>query len=291
MFRVPMTESNEVLLQHYREYDRTSPLQAYKSLPKEQQPFFEPVHRGPTLYEKWSYLPSSVILLITMHGRTKEPFLVPMNVLRYIATDFGAPAINSLKKIDPYPEIDYLTGEELQNERVNQLIQTGIEEKDWPFDGGYLKSLIMGEMVKNRRRQQKYYEKKLEFLEKIPNYRERLETKPNLKKKLGTMEAFLGSKHHEHPKYFKKGLPMFNKAYTTLGVNGRESHFSHSIYVRADLPRERMAEDVFFEIHTPKTTLEEILEFLSRKGVTDVTLFDLSCQGDTKDPIHHRRYG
>ncbi len=108
---------------------------------------------------------------------------------------------------------------------------------------------------------------------------------------MGTMEAFLRSKHHEHPKYFKKGLPMFNKAYGMLGANGRESHFSHSIYVRADLPRERMSEDVFFEIHTHKTTLEEILEYLSLKGVTDVTLFDLSCQGDTRDPVHRTRYG
>jgi hypothetical protein len=273
--QVPLTESNKETLQHFKEYKHTSPVFIQKYPYKIES--YRPMDK---------FLPSSVIVLVTMHGRTKEPFILPVNVTRHIGTDFGTCYADANETL-----VMQYSGKIAEKSAGDKriIIAEHFQSvfKDVNGSGEYIKKHLIDATKVNR----KVIEQKFKDLNKeLPKMKEG----PKKKKLMDTfgydiLESFLNSKHHDKPKHFKAGMPMFNKAYT---MEKEKTHEKLSIYVRADLPLERVKdEDFFFEIQTKETTLKEIFQYLADRGVTDVTLFDHSCQPDRKDPIHHKRYG
>jgi hypothetical protein len=256
------TESNEELLGHYRAYRRESPVFKIKRKMKFVT-FGKPMQ---------TYLPSSVLLLVNMHGRTKEPFLSPMNVFRYIGSDFGTCNFNPVFTLTD-----------------RDLMKTGYSENStWNSAGALIEHNLRTRMMLARKITDERYD---DFIPDFSNLYLEPEEYDKYLRNLPEYLKYKESQTHTTPKFIKKGLPMFNKMYSMYGPDGKESHETHSIFVRANLPHNRLAEDFFFEIQVEETTLQEILAVLARKGVTDVTLFDFSCQGDTRSPIHRTRYG
>ena len=262
------TGSEEELLRHYKEYTRKSPKTKESNM-------FHIFNWGPGDVDH--YLPSSVLLLIAMHGRTKEPFLSPLNVVRHIGAEFGACYANYSDK--NYGDETY--GERKMHEPRRSLMGDGFLEDRNRSVGEVLKKSILAH-IRHYRRTAEHTLKIIES-DKTRN--------PSLIKNYDSLVEFVNSKHHVRPKHIKKGLPMFNKSYGMTGEK-HETHETHSIFVRADLPLERVdREDVFFEMRIEETTLKDILKYLVKRGVRNVTLFDLSCQGDDRSPIHRTRYG
>ena len=254
------TGSEEELLRHYKEYTRKSPKTKEHNM-------FHIFNWGPGDVDH--YLPSSVLLLITMHGRTKEPFLSPLNVVRHIGVEFGTCYMNYAERITHEPQ--------------RSLMGDGFLEDRKRSVGEVLKKSIVANIQHYRRKAERHLKDVEAYeVEHIPGYKA---------KQYEALVKFVNSKHHVRPKHIKKGLPMFNKSYGMTGEK-HETHETHSIFVRADLPLERVdREDVFFEMRIEETTLKDILKYLVKRGVRNVTLFDLSCQGDDRSPIHRTRYG
>lgn len=256
----PDDAENQVL-EHYRSYTRKSPKRRQDKFAIETENYGSFVHE-----ENWhfkphkliplpSFLPSSVILFITMHGRTKEPFVTPVNVVRHIASDFGTCSFVVLKDIHIEP-LD--------------LIKPGFKTSE-KRTGEFLKAGILSAFEQNRA-----------YVESDRKDRSSEDTK-----------LFLKSKHHVRPKSFKKNMPMFDKEYSYEDENPGTIMNNIGIWVRADLPLDSLVKDVLFEIKPlhSSTTLRHILHFLAERGVRDVTLFDMSCQLDRRSPIHRTRYG
>ena len=254
------TGSEEELLRHYKEYTRKSPK-------TKESKTFRIFNWGPGDVDH--YLPSSVLLLIAMHGRTKEPFLSPLNVVRHIGVEFGACYINYAERITHEPRRS-LMGDGFLEDRTRSV-------------GEVLKKSILANIQHYRRRAERALKEAEAYKAENPSY---------VYEHYDALVEFVKSKHHVRPKHIKKGLPMFNKLYSMTGPDKHETHETHSIFVRADLPLERVdQEDVFFEMRIQHTTLKDILKYLVKRGVQNVTLFDLSCQGDDRSPIHRTRYG
>ena len=266
------TEVENQVLEHYKAYERRSPNGGFSF------ENFDILNYNESSLTRTSpmpdFLPSSVILLVTMHARTKEPFITPVNVVRHISSDFGSSnAYNPDRLGDPL-----------------DLMAPGFKKKQ-KKTGQFIKDRILETT------------KRLRF-HATNDIAAVHETDPE---KIEMSRGFLASKHHEKPKTFKKNLPMFNKEYSIYDPDDpygdRESTLR--ILVRADLPLDSLVKDVFFEIKINKDiflegveheseqviTLESILYFLQYHGVQDVTLFDYSCQMDERSPIHRTRYG
>lgn len=268
-----LTEADNQVLEHYRSYERRSPT-PHIGINFENFEIINYDNAALSLEKPLGYfLPSSVILFITMHGRTKEPFITPVNVERHIATDFGT--VNC---------IGYHTlGDPIE------LIRVGFKKKE-KKTGEFIKNGLVRSAAKIRASAEKG--RKDDSDPEVVAYRE--------------------SRHHEKVKTFKKNMPMFNKEYVTYDPDDPDGifHFSLRIFVRADLPLDSKVKDVLFEIKIKEEfseeqkqhfssddipeqsiTLENILYFLQNHGVQDVALFDWSCQGDRRSPIHRTRYG
>lgn len=274
--QVPRTRSEEELMHHYSSYTRRSPLQAETRL----------VVKNWGLRPIGELLPSSVIVLVAMHGHTKEPITAPLNVARHIATDFGT-CMFSYKREENDKRLVATALRQAENDK--HWIGNGFLENKEKSVGEHIKQTLVDRMKKHRAAMQMRFKR-------IQRHAATLEGEEKEKYKASQFyeeqEDFVNSKHHEKVKKIKKGMPLFNKEYSMRGPSGHESHKTHSIYVRADLPLDRVVkEDCFFELRTEITTLKSILKFLSQRGVTDVTLFDWSCQGDDRSPIHRTRYG
>lgn len=243
------TDSENRVMEHYKSYTRRSPYA------KEDAPYKVINYGAPGPYIRSTkplpdFFPSSVIVLITMHGRTKEPMQTPLNVERFIGTDFGTCYFYNFER-----------------DEEERLMGAGFKKK----------KKVWGEAIKTS------------LVTSIAEARQRWETRTPKFEKREDFELFKLSKHHTRPKKFKRNMPMFNKLYE---FDPEDPYYvKHSIYVRGDLPEGSTEKDIFFEIHTEKTTLKHLLIYLRSHGVTDVTLFDLSCQGDTRESIHHKRYG
>ena len=245
-FKSPiLTEEDHVIMGHYRDYTRRSPVHVQKD------PLDIYIEDKNTQLEE--LLPISVILTVRMHSRTKEPFIAPLNVVRHIATDFGTCNFSPLE--NQYRQI------------MRQGFQANYPHSTYIGEGSLIKEALIKKMTDIRANSKLNEANPAEW------------------------HAYAKSKHHTKPKIIKKNMPMFNKLYSLKGPNGLETHETHSIFVRADLPLKELKYDVFFEIRTRKTTLQEILTFLASKGVRNVTLFDTSCQGDEREEIHRTRYG
>ena len=255
------------ILKHYNSYTRRSPesddnffdaIINYGSLRKNNSRrgtvralIEDPINKQYNTKGLPLFFPKSVILLITMHGRTKEPFLIPVNVYRRIGADFGT------------CYYDYY-------ERFDTLMASGFKRKT-KKNGEYIKSSISSAMNDSLRKANALPPEVFEDHEEHELHSE-----------------FLLSKYNKFAKKFKKNMPMFNKSYS---MEDETSHINHSIYVRADLPEGSLEKDIFFEIQTQRTTLKKILLFLAERGVENASLFDLSCQEDRRSPIHRTRYG
>jgi hypothetical protein len=251
----PRTESEEQLLEHFRKYPKIKPGRVVSPLVYDT---IEPL------------LPPSVILTVTMHGRTLKPFLTPVNVVRYIHTAFGTCSYTA--KVLP-PSIRDI----MRMGAINVDAST-MPKSEYRFDDF---SYIDGEAIKSR------------MIRKLKDIRHYYTRRRKVKElamfaNQDKMDEFLASKGHEVPKRIKHDFPMFNKSYS---VGTDTTHVSHSIFIRANVPWKRHDEDTFYEIQTARTTLQKILLFLYERGVKDVTLFDTSCQGDDGEEIHRTRYG
>lgn len=246
------TDSENQILDHYKAYTRRSPNQLEMG---EWTVHNFGAPRGPykihSRIKMPDVFPSSVIVLITMHGRTKEPMTLPVNVVRYIGTDFGTCYFNGFWGV--------------------------FNDRDIIISGFKKKRKVSGEAIKAN------------LVSAIAVARERKESRTTKYEHQEDFELFKASKYHNRPKKFKQNMPMFNKEYE---FEPDDPHYmKHNIYVRGDLPEGSTEKDIFFEIHAEKTTLFDIFFYLTGHGVTDVTLFDLSCQGDDRSPIHRKRYG
>ena len=235
-------------------------------------------------------LPSSVVLFINMHGRTAEPFLTPLRVTRNIGTDFGTCFFG--KPTDRKPVFFEGLGT-TEGETLKQNIKEIMRESRCRVCEMNAHVIELEERLKRLTEQAEDNLRRLGRSPPTPREPTADEIQAALDKQeiRQEFEEFKNSKYHEKEKKFKKGMPMFNKLLGMTGPSGiRESHETHSIYVRADLSK-RLQRDVYFEIRTEKTSLKDILDFLVNKGVKHVTLFDLSCSGDERESIHRTRYG
>ena len=182
------TRVDASVLEHYNSYPRKSPAFRPAVGPENfvivnysteiKMPRLKPgkrVNETHTTRPLPPFLPSSVILFVTMHGRTKEPFITPVNVERHIATDFGSCNALFLKELGIKPM---------------DLVKPGFKKKE-KKTGEFIKRGILSAVEENR----KYAEAHLDAGSE-------------------TTKRFLESKHHGRPKTFQKNAPMFNKEYT-----------------------------------------------------------------------------
>ena len=281
--------SEKELMKHYRDYPRRSP-------PFKQTEPFDVVYDDHNRNIDHTF-PTSVILTVAMHGRTKEPFITPVNVVRYISTDFGT------KSYRPST---------MNGDKIRGLMFDGFNDEETLTNGGNIIETVLMQLASMRLQMAERHKIKTrkstkgdgrdstdvaEFLIQLGKERAKhnglsenddgLDYAGMARKHLATVHAFLQSKFHDRPKRIKKNLPMFNKSYSAPN-----EFDNHSIFVRANLSTAHLKnKDLYLEIHTTRTTLQEILTFLASHGVTDVTLIDLSCQGDKREKTHRKRYG
>ena len=97
------TDSENQILKHYDSYTRKSPHESsapFKIINYDAERASRPLPE---------FLPRSVIVLITMHGRTKEPFKPEVNVVRHIGPEFGKCYYNYLDALVGVDELQLMS--------------------------------------------------------------------------------------------------------------------------------------------------------------------------------------